>query len=101
MTDYKQFDIRYFDFTYNNERVRTFTELSDAMEFMEWIVLCREHQMRFIADYKQFDIRYFDFTYNNERVRTFTELSDAMEFMEWIVLCREHQMRFIALESVY
>lgn len=49
MTDYKQFDIRYFDFTYNNERVRTFTELSDAMEFMEWIVLCREHQMRFIA----------------------------------------------------
>lgn len=49
VTTYKQFDVRYFDFTYNNERVRTFTDLSDAMEFMEWIVLCREHQMRFIA----------------------------------------------------
>lgn len=49
MTDYKQFDVRYFDFAYNDERVRTFSELSDAMEFMEWIVLCRERQMRFIA----------------------------------------------------
>lgn len=49
MTDYKQFDVRYFDFTYNDERVRTFSELSDAMEFMEWIVLCRVGQMRFIA----------------------------------------------------
>lgn len=49
MTAYKQFDVRYFDFAYNNERVRTFTELSDAMEYMEWIVLCRKHQMRFIA----------------------------------------------------
>lgn len=49
MTTYKQFDVRYFDFAYNNERVRTFTDLSDAMEFMEWIVLCRANQMRFIA----------------------------------------------------
>ena len=49
MAPYKQFDVRYFDFTYNNERVRTFAEFSEAMEFMEWIVLCRANQMRFIA----------------------------------------------------
>lgn len=49
MTAYKQFDVRYFDFTYNEERVRTFSEISDAMEFMEWIVLCRADKMRFIA----------------------------------------------------
>lgn len=49
MTEYKQFDVRYFDFAYNDERVRTFSELSDAMEYMEWIVLCRVGQMRFIA----------------------------------------------------
>ena len=49
MTPYKQFDVRYFDFTYNDERVRTFAKLSEAMEFMEWIVLCRENQMRLIA----------------------------------------------------
>lgn len=48
MTTYKQFDVRYFDSTYN-ERVRTFTDLSDAMEFIEWIVLCRANQMSFIA----------------------------------------------------
>lgn len=49
MTAYKQFDVRYFDFTYNEERVRTFSQISDAMEFMEWIVLCRVGKMRFIA----------------------------------------------------
>lgn len=49
MINYKQFDVRYFDFAYNDERVRTFSELSDAMEYMEWIVLCCKNKMRFIA----------------------------------------------------
>ena len=49
MVSYKQFNVRYFDFAYNDERVRTFSELSDAMEYMEWIVLCCENKMRFIA----------------------------------------------------
>ena len=49
MTDYKQFDVKYHDFKYNDERIRTFSDLNDAMEFVEWIVLCRNRQMKFVS----------------------------------------------------
>ena len=50
MTDFKQFNIWYYDFNYNDRRVRTCTRLEDALAFARMLVRDREElNVRFLS----------------------------------------------------
>lgn len=50
MTDFKQFNILYYDFNYNDMRVKTCTRLEDALEFARMLVRDREKlNVRFLS----------------------------------------------------
>ncbi len=42
MTDFKQFNVWYYDFTYNDKRVKTCTRVEDALAFARMLVRDRE-----------------------------------------------------------
>lgn len=50
MTDFKQFNIWYYDFTYNDKLVKTYTRIEDALAFTRMLV--RDHKelnVRFLS----------------------------------------------------
>lgn len=50
MTDFKQFNIWYYDFTYNKKCVKTCTRIEDALAFT--LMLVRDHEelhVRFLS----------------------------------------------------
>lgn len=50
MTDFKQFNVWYYDFTYNDTRVKTCTRIEDALAFTRMLVLDREKlHVRFLS----------------------------------------------------
>lgn len=50
MTDFKQFNIWYYDFNQDNKRVRTCTRLEDALAFARMLVRDREElNVRFLS----------------------------------------------------
>lgn len=50
MTDFKQFNVRYYDFTYNDKRVKTCTSIEDALAFVRMLVRDREElHVRFLS----------------------------------------------------
>lgn len=50
MTDFKQFNIWYYDFNYNDKRVKTCTRLEDALAFARTLVRDRETlNVRFLS----------------------------------------------------
>lgn len=50
MTDFKQFNIWYYDFNYNDKRVKTCTRLEDALAFARMLVRDREElHVRFLS----------------------------------------------------
>ena len=50
MTDFKQFNVRYYDFNYNDRRVKTCTRLEDALAFARMLVRDREElNVRFLS----------------------------------------------------
>lgn len=50
MTDFKQFNIWYYDFNYNGKRVKTCTRLEDALAFARTLVRDREElHVRFLS----------------------------------------------------
>lgn len=50
MTDFKQFNIWYYDFTCNDRRVKTCTRIEDALAFVRMLVCDREDlHVRFLS----------------------------------------------------
>lgn len=50
MTDFKQFNILYYDFNCNDKRVKTCTRLEDALAFARMLVRDREElHVRFLS----------------------------------------------------
>lgn len=49
ISNYKQFNVWYYDFNYNDKRCRTFTLINDALEFVKNLVdNLTAHQARFL-----------------------------------------------------
>ena len=38
ISNYKQYNVWYYDFVYNDKRCRTFTRVEDALEFVQCLV---------------------------------------------------------------
>lgn len=50
MTDFKQFNVWYYDFNCNDRRVKTCTRLEDALAFARMLVRdCEELHVRFLS----------------------------------------------------
>ena len=50
MTDFKQFNVWYYDFNYNDKRVKTCTRIEDALTFARMLVRDREKlHVRFLS----------------------------------------------------
>lgn len=50
MTDFKQFNVWYYDFTHNERRVKTCTKIEDALAFVHMLVRDREKlHVRFLG----------------------------------------------------
>lgn len=49
ISNYKQYNVWYYDFVYNDKRCRTFAQINDALEFVKNLVdNLTAHQSRFL-----------------------------------------------------
>ncbi len=50
MTDFKQFNVWYYDFNCNDKRVKTCTRIEDALAFVNMLVRdCEKLHVRFLS----------------------------------------------------